>query len=160
MQRSSGAMVPTGGPGPKAALRVPPVGTYYANAQGLEFQVLEHTVIMDDGKRLEPSPLAGHSLERLVTKRVPIEVPVVAVGGLSERLARLLLEFNAVCPKPVVFVDTSQAGLAQRMRFGGHSINWQAHPYGAIITLDSPETTEDVIAHELMHGWLDRKSVV
>jgi hypothetical protein len=40
------------------------------------------------------------------------------------------------------------------MRFGGHSINWEANPYGAIITLDSPETNQDVIAHELMHGWL------
>ena len=154
MQRFSGAMVPAGPPGLRTALGVPPVGAHYANAQGLEFQVLAHTVIHDDGKRPDPSHHPGHSLERLVTKRVPIEVPVVAVGGLSERLARLLLEFDAVCPKPVVFVDTSQVGLAQRMHFGGHSINWQAHPHAAIITLDSPETTEDVIAHELMHGWL------
>jgi len=133
---------------------VPAVGARWGNAHGLRFQVLEHTTIFEDGKRVEPSPMPGHSLERLVTKRVRIELPVVAVDGLSQRLALLLAEFDGVCPKPVVFVDTSNAGLAQKMRFGGHSINWQAHPGLASITIDSPETTEDVIAHEVMHGWL------
>lgn len=114
--------------------------------------MLEHTVVHDNRQRPEPSGVPGHCLEQIITRRVPVKVPVVAVGGFSKRLARLLLEFDRVCPKPIVFVDTSHAGLAQRMHFGGHSINWQARPYGAVIALDSPETTEDVIAHELMHG--------
>ena len=153
-QRPAGVILPIRRASEDRVPAVPPVGAAWANAHGLMFQVLEHTAIFEDGKHIEPAPVPGHSLERLDTKQVKIDVPVVAVGGLSQRLALVLAEFDGVCPKPVVFVDTSHAGLAQKMRFGGHSINWQAHPGGTFITIDSPETTEDVIAHEVMHGWL------
>lgn len=134
---------------------VPPVGASLTNHHGLEFTVLEHTTIPSRGKRFEPSGVPGHSLDRIVAEPVRIEVPVVSIGGLSGRLFTLLSEFDGISPKTIVFVDTQPAGLAHGMHFGGHSFNWQFHPEVAFLTIHSPDTTEDVLAHELMHGWLD-----
>jgi hypothetical protein len=134
---------------------VPPVGASLTNHHGLEFTVLEHTTIPSRGKRFEPSGVPGHSLDRIVAEPVRIEVPVVSIGGLSGRLFTLLSEFDGISPKTIAFVDTQPAGLAHGMHFGGHSFNWQFHPEVAFLTIHSPDTTEDVLAHELMHGWLD-----
>jgi len=136
-------------------LALPEVGSTYWNSRGMEFLVLNHTTIDSRGKRIEPSHKPGYSLERLVTKPVKTDVPVVAARGFSNRLLQLWEEFEAVCPKPTAIVDTAFAGPAAQMRFGGHAINWLVDPRAAVLIIHSSETDEDTLAHELMHGWLD-----
>jgi len=136
-------------------LTLPEVGSIYRNPRGMEFLVLKHTTINSSGKRIEPSHKSGWSLERLVTTPIKTDLPVVAARGFSQRLLKLWAEFEAVCPKPTVIVDTAFASPIAQMHFGGHSINWLADPHAAVLTVHSSETEEDTLAHELMHGWLD-----
>ncbi len=134
---------------------VRPPGYRYRNSEDMEFMVLRygnigfrHTAQRAEGSR---------ACELFHGDRPPTSVlPVVAHTNASDRLKRIFHEINAVTPKELIIVDAS--GLAEECRQimdGFHFTSWREHREVMAVVVDSNECREDILAHELMHIWLD-----
>lgn len=109
------------------------------------------------GFRGAPGPTAADGRIQYHGSAPPLRVfPLVAHINASPCLARLYHEIDAVTPKRIIIADAS--GLEKRSREimeGLHCASWRDVPDTILITIDSNECCEGIIAHEFMHVWLD-----
>jgi len=107
-----------------------------------------HTPVRVDGTR---------AMELFHGNEPPISVlPVIAHLNPSQRLSDLYREVLAVTTRHLLIADA--AGLPQRCRQimdGLHFTSWREIPDVMTVVVDSNECREDILAHELMHIWLD-----
>ncbi|MFW6106571.1 MAG: hypothetical protein ACOC8H_00250 [bacterium] len=133
---------------------VRPPGTTYTGPSGMRFQIAGYNRF---GFRGAPGPATRDGLVRYHGSKPPTRVlPLVAHVNPSPRLARLYREVDAVTPKRVIVADA--AGLERRSRQlleGLHSASWREIPDTIVVTIDSNDCSEGIIAHEFMHMWLD-----
>ena len=109
------------------------------------------------GFRGTPGPTAADGVIQYHGGAPPLRVfPLVAHMNPSPRLARLYHEIDAVTPKRIIIADAP--GLEEHSREimeGLHCASWRDVPDTILVTIDSNECCEGIIAHEFMHVWLD-----
>jgi hypothetical protein len=133
---------------------VRPPGHTYRNERGMAFMVAQYVPF---GFRHAPAGPGANTAIEIHGNRPPVSVvPVVRYLNPSERLNQLYREIDCVTPKAVVFADAS--GLPQRCRQimeGLHFTSWRELRDVIPVIIDSGNTREEIVAHELMHIWLD-----
>jgi len=137
----------------KYRLRCP--GHTYRNRAGMQFLVANYAQF---GFRHTPARLDGtKALELFHGNEPPSSVlPVIAHINPSRRLRNLYREVVATSPKKLIIADA--AGLPEECRQiidGLHFTSWREYPDMMAVIVDSNECREDILAHELMHIWLD-----
>ena len=120
---------------------MPPVGTRYMGAQGIEWTVTDY----------------GHFVAPATMARYPNDcdyLPIVMPLKVSPRLKKLFYEVDHCTSKFVVLLDTMPAvhpfGLGKNI----HCANMNADPAEVRLFLDVQNAHETLIAHELMHLWM------
>jgi len=138
-----------------AQYRLRSPGHTYRNRAGMQFMVANYAQF---GFKHTPARLDGtKALELFHGDRPPTSVlPVIAHLNPSQRLRELYREVLAVTPRHLLIADA--AGLPEECRQimdGLHFTSWREYPELMVVVVDSGECREDILAHELMHIWLD-----
>ena len=120
---------------------MPPLGTRYAGAGGLEWTVVDY----------------GHFVAPPTMARYPDDcdyLPIVIPCNVSLQLDKLFYEVDHCTSKRIVVLDTMPHvhpfGLGKNI----HCANMNADPEEVRIFLDVQNAHETLIAHELMHLWM------
>ena len=120
---------------------MPPVGTRYMGAQGIEWTVKDY----------------GYFVAPLTMARYPNDcdyLPIVMPLKVSPRLKKLFYEVDHCTSKHVLLLDTMPSvhpfGLGKNI----HCANMNRDPEEVRIFLDVQNAHETLIAHELMHLWM------
>ena len=120
---------------------MPPVGTRYTGAAGIEWTIADY----------------GHFVAPPTMARYPNDcdyLPIVMPNNPSRRLMRLFYEVDHCTSKRIVLLDTMPEkhpfGLGKNI----HCANMNADPEEVRVFLDVQNAPETLIAHELMHLWM------
>ncbi|MHC4507237.1 MAG: hypothetical protein ACYTFI_28525, partial [Planctomycetota bacterium] len=132
-----------------------PPGYTYRNRHGMKFRVFRygafafgHCPGRSDG---------GRAIELYHADRPPPSVlPVVTHLDPSERLEKLYREVTAASPKKLIIADGAGLSEISRQVMEGLCFAcWRELPDHMLVLVDSNLCREDIMAHELMHIWLD-----
>ena len=133
---------------------VRPAGSTYDTPTGMRFSVRDYSRIGFCGM---PGPSARDGTVAYYGSHPPLRVlPQVTHLNPSARLSRLYRDVDMVTPKHIIVFDA--AGLEERHRHimeGLHCASWREVPDRIVVTIDSNICSEEIMAHEFMHVWLD-----
>jgi len=135
-----------------------PSGYNYLNPYGLSLTVRYYATFhfMNAPMYMPEIPKGEYKLSYHGDNPPGCPLPVISHVNPSPRLLKLAKEVDIVTPKQICLIDAWAVSEQSRQILQGmNSASWRETPDKISIVIDSNVCHEGIMAHELMHVWLD-----